>query len=249
MTEKLNKFYTKEEVDVIAGNSNNELLKLMCTFDTSKVRDPECIHYSTHYEKFFKPLRDKPIRLLEIGVKEGQSLKFWRKYFHNPKTEIFGIEINPEPLKGFSEENTKIFYGSQSDEAFLQRVVDEIKEVDIIIDDGSHQIQDQITSFEFLFKQVLAPTGIYVIEDLGPSYWPNGYKNAGYRVEGTAIEYLKDMIDSINYRAWKGDRKSFVGYPEWKNIEDSVSYFEKHIVSLYTARSIAFVEKGSNFSV
>lgn len=246
---KLNKFYTQEEVEKIAGNSNNELLKIMCEFDTTKVRDPECMHYATHYEKFFKPLRDRPIRLLEIGVKEGQSLKFWKKYFHHDQTEIFGIEINPEPLKDFWQENTKIYFGDQSDTSFLENVSREIGVVDIIIDDGSHQIDHQITSFEYLFKRILSSTGLYVIEDLGPSYWPNGYKNAGYKKQGTTIEYLKDVIDDINYRAWKGNRKAFVGYPEWSSIRSEVNYFERYIISMYIARSIAFIQKGDNFSV
>jgi len=246
---KLNKFYTKKEVDELAKKSNSELFKIMCDFNTTKVRDPECAHYAGHYEKFFEKLRGKPIKLIEIGVKEGQSLKFWKKYFHNPKTEIFGIEINPEPLKTFNEENTKIFYGDQGDISFLQTVIDETGTVDIVIDDGSHQIKDQIVSFEFLFKNALSPLGTYVIEDLGPSYWPNGYKDAGYKVPGTVIEYLKNTIDIINYRAWKGGRDSFVGYPDWKIIENDVNYFERHIVSMYIARSIAFIEKGGNFSV
>jgi len=39
-------------------------------------------HYFPVYEKHFAPLRDKPIKLLEIGVLNGGSLEMWRKYFH-----------------------------------------------------------------------------------------------------------------------------------------------------------------------
>ena len=245
---KLNKFYNQEEVNEIASKSDNALLKLMCEFNTTKVRDPEGTHYATHYSKFFDSLTGSPIKILEIGVKEGESLKLWKKYFH-PDSEVFGIEINPEPLKDFKEENISIFYGDKTDTKFLQSVVDEVGSVDIIIDDAGHQMHQQKASFEFLFPNLLSENGIYVIEDLATSYWPNGYDGAGLKTAGTAIEYVKEMVDTINYRFWKGGRDTYIGYPKWSDIESKVTYFEKHIVSLYVARSIAFIEKGANFSV
>lgn len=33
------------------------------------------------YERYFQPLRDKPVRLLELGVHRGASLKTWGAYF------------------------------------------------------------------------------------------------------------------------------------------------------------------------
>ena len=33
------------------------------------------------YEKYFTPLRDSKINILEIGVDNGDSLRIWREFF------------------------------------------------------------------------------------------------------------------------------------------------------------------------
>lgn len=43
-------------------------------------------------------------------------------------------------------------------------------EFDIIIDDGCHIVEHQITSFKTLFP-LIKPKGMYIIEDLHTSYW------------------------------------------------------------------------------
>jgi len=37
--------------------------------------------YITLYERFFERLRDKPVRLLELGIAAGGSLRYWAGYF------------------------------------------------------------------------------------------------------------------------------------------------------------------------
>ena len=50
-------------------------------------------HYFPIYEKHFEPIRNKPIKILEIGILNGGSLEMWRYYF--PEATIVGIDINP----------------------------------------------------------------------------------------------------------------------------------------------------------
>ena len=59
-----------------------------------------------------------------------------------------------------------------SHQAFLTSVVDEIGPLDIIIDDGSHLNEHVIRTFEILFP-LLNEGGIYAVEDLQTSYWPD----------------------------------------------------------------------------
>ena len=40
--------------------------------------------YERLYALYFTPLRNRPISLLELGVKEGDSLRLWCKYFRAP---------------------------------------------------------------------------------------------------------------------------------------------------------------------
>jgi len=49
-------------------------------------------HYFWVYEKHFKALTEKPIKMLEIGILNGGSLQMWKKYFH-PDSVIVGIDI------------------------------------------------------------------------------------------------------------------------------------------------------------
>jgi hypothetical protein len=52
------------------------------------------LHYLDIYERHFARFRDRPIRMLEIGVHGGGSLAMWKAYFHRDST-IVGIDINP----------------------------------------------------------------------------------------------------------------------------------------------------------
>ena len=60
-------------------------------------------------------------------------------------------------------------YGDQSDAHFLDRVARQHGPWDVIIDDGGHMMQQQITSFKALFPHV-TPGGLYFIEDLRTSF-------------------------------------------------------------------------------
>ena len=122
-----------------------------------------CSHnYTKIYEDNFKIIKDKSdnkdqIKLLEIGVACGSSLKMWASYFENSK--IIGVDINQECknlCKDFN--NIEIKIGD-----ILNLDLDE--NYDIIIDDGSHLADDILQTFYKLFP-FLNKGGIYVIEDL-----------------------------------------------------------------------------------
>jgi hypothetical protein len=83
--------------------------------------------------------------MLEIGVAGGGSLDLWRSYFGS-KARIIGIDNNPD-CKRFESTGTRVFIGNQGDTAFLKRVAAEIGPIDILIDDGSHAYQHQLTTF------------------------------------------------------------------------------------------------------
>ncbi len=113
-----------------------------------------------HYDRRFRHLRDAPIKLLEIGVWKGQSLRTWRDYF--PNGQIYGIDIVPEYV--IFEDRIQSFLGDQSDESFLSQVVMSTGPLDFIIDDGGHKALQHVASFEALWPHV-KPGGWYCIED------------------------------------------------------------------------------------
>lgn len=123
--------------------------------------------YLDIYEKYFLEFRDNDINFLEIGVRNGESLRTWKSYFK--RGNIFGLDIDPK-CKTLEESRVEIEIGSQDDVVFLSNCFGENKKFDIIIDDGSHVNRHIITSFDYLFNNRLNSGGVYIIEDLSCSY-------------------------------------------------------------------------------
>lgn len=122
--------------------------------------------YSPHYEQWFGPMRDEPIRLLEIGVCDprmpGASLRSWYEYF--TEARIFGYDITD--ASQFDNDRVSTFVGDQSSVNDMKRFIETHGGgFDIIIDDGSHIDAHQQASLEFFFDY-LKPRGQYIVEDM-----------------------------------------------------------------------------------
>lgn len=123
--------------------------------------------YEHFYDKTFSHLRDKKdLKILEIGIWRGKSLKMWKEYF--PHAQVYGIDINN--CKKYEEDRIKTFVCDQNSREELGKVMKEIGQVDIIIDDGSHKMEHMQTSLGFLFPYV-KNNGYYAIEDVHTSYF------------------------------------------------------------------------------
>lgn len=122
--------------------------------------------YTPFYEQWFEPVREEPLRLLEIGVcdprKPGASLNGWYEYF--PSAQIFGFDI--VDASRFDNDRIATFKGDQSSAEDMAKFIKEHGSgFDIIVDDGSHADQHQQASLGFLFDHVRAH-GQYIIEDM-----------------------------------------------------------------------------------
>jgi SAM-dependent methyltransferase len=180
-------------------------------------------HYFPIYEKHFAPIRNKPIKILEIGILNGGSLEMWRYYF--PEATIVGIDINPL-CKEHEQEGINIRIGDQTDEKFLQSLIDEFGTFDLIIDDGSHHVAHVNKTFQFLFPK-LADEGIYFIEDTHAAYWDS---HGGSIKEPESINNVaKGMIDSINADHTRGQKEPdyFTRNVKCMSVYDSIIVFDK----------------------
>ena len=137
---------------------NLEELALKYGSDKSSLRH----NYMIEYEKYFAPIKETTKSILELGVWMGGSLRIWEEYFKNAR--VHGIDINAS-CKFLESKRGKIFIGDQQDIEFLESVCNETGELDIVIDDCSHAVKDQIVSLGFLYYK-LKRGGIYVIEDV-----------------------------------------------------------------------------------
>ena len=153
--------------------------------------------YARHYERFFAPLRASEIKLLEIGVGGGQSIRAWLEYFSN--AQVFGVDIasdtNVWDRPGKQDRYTFV-KGDQSDEIFWKSFIVEHGGLwDIVIDDGGHMANQIITSYNQLWPEVKAG-GFYCIEDLGVSYTNSAlFVPAGSQ---NHMDFLKARVDDIN---------------------------------------------------
>jgi hypothetical protein len=147
------------------------------------------------YARFFTHLRTEPIRLLEIGVASGASLRMWEAFF--PRARIIGVDVS-ESARRHAGERTSIHIGDQCDIAFLDALGRAEGPFDIVIDDGGHRMEQHRTSLEVLWPHV-ADGGYYAVEDLLTAYQPQ--YGGGYLHKDSTIERLKQQIDAINDQA------------------------------------------------
>lgn len=138
---------------------NGALDKLAIKYGIDK--SSVCHDYMSVYEDLLAPF-DAVEKFLEIGVFRGKSLRMWKEVF--PNARIYGIDNNPKYL--FEEERITCFLADQSRKDDLIKVASRIGgNIDRIIDDGSHHVEDQILSARTLVP-FLSEDGLYVIEDV-----------------------------------------------------------------------------------
>lgn len=186
------------------------------------------------YDQLFQSMVHQPIKLLEVGVYRGGSLRLWRDYF--PNGQITGVDLKlPDNLQ--DEERISVFQGSQDDGPFLHQVASKVAPdgFDIIIDDASHLGDLTRKTFWHLFEQHLKPGGFYIIEDWGTGYWsdwPDGQSEQPASLWSRFIKYWNK--DSLK-QPWPTHSFGMVGFV--KQLVDEMGASER----LKTRREGAFV--------
>jgi len=151
------------------------------------------INYFSVYEKWFAPYRGKDIVFVEVGVQNGGSAQMWKHYF-GKSAHIVGIDINPA-CKQVEEEQITVEIGSQEDPDFWAAFREKYPRVDILLDDGGHTMNQQITTFREMFPHI-EDGGLYMCEDCHTSYWKDF--GGGLHEPDSYIEFTKNLIDQLN---------------------------------------------------
>lgn len=180
-------------------------------------------NFLTFYEKHLSSIRSQEIKLLEIGVKDGASVRMWKEFF--PKASIVGVDIDPNASR-HTEERITIEIADQSNLEHLSVLSRRYGPFDVIIDDGSHFWNHQVESLHALFPE-LKKGGVYILEDIDTSYFPADYSNGATT---SAMDYIKQLLDYM-----VGDR--FVP------IENAPDAFMKTYA--HSIQSIAFAKRTS----
>jgi hypothetical protein len=178
-----------------------------------KVSDKWSI-YLYEYSRLFETYRNRPVRLLEIGVQNGGSLEIWGQYFVNAK-KLVGCDINPDcaQLKFNDPRIALVIANANTDEA-QQVILGYSPMFDLIIDDGSHQSEDIVCSFARYFTY-LNDGGLYIAEDLHCSYWQDF--DGGLLHPYSSMAFFKRLADVINHEHWGVDKSGAELLQSFKN--------------------------------
>lgn len=160
--------------------------------------------------------------ILEFGVYQGGSLQVMKEYF-GPAAKIFGVDINPE-CKKLEEEQVKIFIGDQEDPSFLNELQNSIPKIDVLIDDGGHTMEQQITTFQVMYDAI-EEDGVYICEDLHTSYWPRF--GGGLNKKKTFVNHSKKLIDDLH--AFHLDQPNRLDL-KFCSSTDSLHYYDSMLV-------------------
>lgn len=120
--------------------------------------------YLQEYEKLFSEIKDRKLKILEIGIQFGGSSLLWQEYFKNSILTLVDIEyqITENIESRLSEERCEVLIF----DAYREENLSILKnQYDIIIDDGPHTLESHI----FLVKNYLnflSDKGILIIEDI-----------------------------------------------------------------------------------
>lgn len=148
--------------------------------DKGNININECWHnYTTFYYSIFNELRDKSLRVFELGLgtnnvnipsnmgengRPGASLYGWQEFF--PNSQIFGADIDGDIL--FNTDKIKTFYCDQTNPHIIKYMWNDSnlqENFDIIVEDGLHTFNANVCFFENSIHK-LNPNGYFIIEDI-----------------------------------------------------------------------------------
>ena len=146
--------------------------------------------YTTPYSLFFEPLKNKPIKLAEIGIFRGASLVVWRNFF--PRARIYGFDRDLDAMKYAKAYNMPGVFIDEMDaldpismESALQRHMTDGELFDVIIDDALHTVEQQVVTIKTCMNK-LKQGGLLIIEDI--------FRDQDHAPYVKVMEEVKDLI-------------------------------------------------------
>ena len=182
-------FFYKKNLDTISIKKrelfNKDLSFLFKYFDSYKLQEG----YTDFYHENLKGLKGKKLDILEIGVARGDGIASF--YFYFPYSNLIGVDNNPFKTR-YKSKRIRNMYVDISSKQILKNLTNHLNQkFDLIIEDCSHKLIDQILCFSENFKN-LKKGGIYIVEDLN---FPEIHKM--YNPTNEAVD-LKTILKKIN---------------------------------------------------
>ena len=163
--------------------------------------------YYEVYERHLEPIKEQPIRILEVGIFKGTSMESWYEYL--PNADLYGIDIftrlEPKDVPILNKDRVHWIKADSMNKSIQDEIVETWGGVkfDVIIDDGLHTPEANARTFENLIP-FLKDDGAFFIEDV----WPLDIM--------TNVEWkhawLKQRTEKYNMNKWKIFEKAIQGY-------------------------------------
>ena len=244
--------YKCASLNIDYKSNSSYLCELGKKYDTDKSsqrsnvsNSRHCHPYTLFYNDLFKHKCGNMLDIAEIGILDGASLRMWQEYF--PRSNIYGFEYEDRYLQKFKESfNNERVTLTKIDVTKADSINTSFQSThklyDIIIDDSTHQFQDQIRVIENTY-QYLKPGGVLIVEDIFKRYNENDYIASLAPILGNFQDFYFISLDHVNRNStgWDND-KLFVlvkngGEPIFKNRNK----IAKHISFHFNKDKIRFI--------
>jgi hypothetical protein len=201
-----------ETLKINYNTCKSELCEIGKKYDTDKssqrnnVTDSRHCHpYTLFYEELFKNKKNEKLKIAELGKLYTHSLVMWKEYFIN--SQIYGYLINSFKNKFNNDRITLSNINVTNKDSIINAFNKINTHYDIIIEDTTHQFEDQIRVIENVY-QYLKPGGILIVEDIFKSYNENDYINRLKHVLDKFQDYYFVELDHINRNStgWDNDK-------------------------------------------
>lgn len=155
--------------------------------------DKNTVHsYLDVYDKLFSSYKDEEFSFLEVGVREGGSIRLWGDYFSRAK--IYGYDIVDGAYKGIFNERTS--YIVKDINLLTEEEISSLQ-IKIALDDGSHILEDQI-NFVKKFHPNTLKGGMLIIEDVqNIDSSKEHFEALGYPFEVIDLRKVKGRWDDV----------------------------------------------------
>lgn len=239
------------------NKNSSELCDIGKKYDTDKssqrsnVTDyRHCHPYTLFYEGLFRNKKNENLKIAELGILDGGSLRMWQEYFTN--AEIYGLEYNNNLITNFKQNfNNDRITLANIDVTNKDSIINAFSNLntlyDIIIEDTTHQFEDQIRVIENTYKY-LKPGGIMIIEDIFKSYNEINYINRLKPILDKFRNYYFVEVDHVNKvsTGWNNDKLFILikggGEPIFKNTNKLTI-----ITASYRIDNLLEIKKSINF--
>ena len=119
--------------------------------------------YAKIYEKYLKDNKDRILNIIELGSFYGNASAAFFFYFKNAK--IYSADINPDMYLYSSKRLKNFFTDTSSRPSIEKNIINKNIKFDLIIEDASHMLKDQIISLFILFR-TLNSGGLFIVEEI-----------------------------------------------------------------------------------